>query len=335
VCAAPPGAVSATTVARGVPVSSFVEPEATYAFAFVRGASYGAPQAKAILDQALVARGVATASGLVAAETLAVGGTGAAEGATLAEVLAGGGEALLAIEAGGGAEAEASIGPVGWIVGAIVLVAAGGLLVTAYLLSDSQPAALAPGTQPDPAASQSQPQVCQPPETVAEPATTTETQQSADERQRQCREENPTYLTACDPRTSEQVASAFATSRGIAVESVSCQNLGMRPGGTVSACGTAPADYVHCTINNSDFVVSMFGCYCCDANGDVGRSWEGVHQSDGPGETGAQRREDTRQDRRRNRERDRRRRDREEDEESEPEEQSGGQRHKRGRPRDE
>ena len=63
--------------------------------------------------------------------------------------LAAAGETRLVIEAAGGAEAEALAGPPGWIVGAVVLVTAGGLLLTAYLLSD-KPKTPTPQPQPAP-----------------------------------------------------------------------------------------------------------------------------------------------------------------------------------------
>ena len=78
------------------------------------------------------------------------------------------------IEAAGGAEAEALAGPPGSIVGAVVLVTAGGLLLTAYLLSD-KPKTPTPQPQPAPgpaAGTATDPLVCGPaPNASAAPAT--------------------------------------------------------------------------------------------------------------------------------------------------------------------
>jgi hypothetical protein len=52
-----------------------------------------------------------------------------------AEALSGAGAALLAFEASGGAEVEAATGPPGWVVGAVIVVAAAALLGAGYLMS--------------------------------------------------------------------------------------------------------------------------------------------------------------------------------------------------------
>jgi hypothetical protein len=71
---------------------------------------------------------------LVAAEGLTTATTTVVEGSTLAESLIVGGETILAVEAGGAGEVEAATGPVGWIIGGVVLLAAGAALGVGYLL---------------------------------------------------------------------------------------------------------------------------------------------------------------------------------------------------------
>jgi hypothetical protein len=164
VCTPVPGAVSSTKLSKAVPVSSFVTPDATYALAVTTGfrtaTGYSVPEGL-LAEQALATEAVTTAESLVVTESLAVGGSTVVEGATLAESLAAAGETLLVLEAGGAAEVEAATGPPGWIVGAVVLVAAGGLLLTAYLLSDKPAKA---GHKPDPGPKKQDPEglVCGP-----------------------------------------------------------------------------------------------------------------------------------------------------------------------------
>jgi hypothetical protein len=178
-CVAQPGQVSAGTMAKAIPASAFMRPDATYAMALTAGfttsTGYTVPEGL-LASEALAGQGIATAEGLVAGQALTVGGSTVAQGATLAESLAAAGEGLLVVEAGGAGEIEAASGPVGWIAGAVVLVAAGGLLLTAYLLSDKpsaagQPArgpAAAPGAKPEDL-------VCAPaPSSTAVPATQSE-----------------------------------------------------------------------------------------------------------------------------------------------------------------
>jgi hypothetical protein len=80
------------------------------------------------------------------AQGLATEGTALVEGAELAESLTAAGEAILVVEAAGAGEVEAAIPVAGWIVGAVVLAAAGGLILAGYLLRRPREEA-SPGTQ--------------------------------------------------------------------------------------------------------------------------------------------------------------------------------------------
>jgi Novel toxin 16 len=125
------------------PLQSYLQPDAMYAVALTPGlvssGGYSVPQgllaSNALAAEGAAAEGLATAESLVAAQGLTATTTAVAEGTTVAEALTAAGEGLLVMEAAGGAEVEAATGPPGWIVGAIVLVAAGGLLAAGYLLS--------------------------------------------------------------------------------------------------------------------------------------------------------------------------------------------------------
>ena len=106
-----------------------------------------------------------------------------------------------------------------------------------------------------------------------------------------CLYEHPTYLPFCDDRPKEAVAAGFARSGGIVPKHVRCETFGSGPADArANPCGTAPSEYIQCTINKGPIVVSMFGCFCCDEDGSVGRFWDGVHQSSGPKQPGAGRR---------------------------------------------
>ncbi len=152
VCAAVPGQVSAAAVSMATPAASSLQADATYALALSPGfvsSGYTVPEGL-LATEALQSQGIATAEGLLATESVPVATTTVVEGATLADSLAAAGEGLLVLEAGGAGEVEAATGPPGWIVGAVVLVAAGGLLLTAYLISPTKPAPVAqPPASPD------------------------------------------------------------------------------------------------------------------------------------------------------------------------------------------
>jgi Domain of unknown function (DUF4157)/Novel toxin 16 len=129
----------------GSPLASFVTPGARYAVALTPGFPAGGytPPAGLLATEALAgdvaaAQAAGTAETLLAAQGLTTTTTAVAEGTALAEGLTAAGEGILVFEAAGGAEAEAAIPVAGWIVGAIVLVAAGGLLLAGYLLRRSQ-----------------------------------------------------------------------------------------------------------------------------------------------------------------------------------------------------
>ena len=102
-----------------------------------------------LAGEALAAQGqgIAAAEALLAAESVPVATTTSSRACGQPNSPFAAGEGLLVLEAGGAAEVEAAVGPVGWIVGAVVLVAAGGLLLTADPSSASAPQT-APQTQP-------------------------------------------------------------------------------------------------------------------------------------------------------------------------------------------
>lgn len=141
------------------PLASFVTPGAHYAVAltsaFVSGGGSAPPAGllatEALASDAAAAQAASAAETLLTAQGLTTSATAVAEGASLAESLTAAGEGILVFEAAGGAEAEAVIPVAGWIAGAIVLVAAGGLLVAGYLLRQrrKQPS---PQAQPVPQA---------------------------------------------------------------------------------------------------------------------------------------------------------------------------------------
>jgi hypothetical protein len=144
-------------LSRARPAAACIRPDAVYALAlgpaFV-SSGYSVPQG-VLATEALAGQGLATgeglaaAEGLMAAEAVPVATTAVVEGATLGESLTAAGEALLFMEAAGGAEVEAAVPVAGWIVGAVVLVAIGGLMLTGYLLSRKPPQAPAgPAGQP-------------------------------------------------------------------------------------------------------------------------------------------------------------------------------------------
>jgi hypothetical protein len=117
--------------ANARPLESVMRSDATYGLAvtagFVSTTGYTVPPAVA-------AEGAAAAEGLLAARGLAAAGSTVAEGATVARSLIAGGQAILAIEAAGAGEAELAAGPPGWVVGAVVLLAAGAAIGIGYLL---------------------------------------------------------------------------------------------------------------------------------------------------------------------------------------------------------
>lgn len=143
---ADPTALASLPSAPGIPLASFITPGAQYALALtpglVSGGGYtpaaGLLATEALAGNAAAAQAAGTAEALLAAQGLTTSATALAEGTTLAEGLTAAGEGILVFEAAGGAEAEAVIPVAGWIVGAIVLVAAGGLLAAGYLLRKSQ-----------------------------------------------------------------------------------------------------------------------------------------------------------------------------------------------------
>jgi hypothetical protein len=113
-----------------------------------------------------------------------------------------------------------------------------------------------------------------------------------------------------DLRTIETVAESFAIAGGVAVSSMNCEGFSSIQ--EALACGGQPGVNWHCTINDSDFVISLVGCSCCNVDGSPGFEWH-PHSSPGkdPNTSGDQRRrEDTRRDRREKKDRDRQRRDR-------------------------
>jgi hypothetical protein len=101
-----------------------------------------AEEGLAATEGTLAADGTVLTGEALATDTALAEGTAlAVEGGGLAESMTAAAGTLTAIEAGGGAEAEAATGPVGWIVGGVVVLTIGGLLVGAWLLSDGPQAA--------------------------------------------------------------------------------------------------------------------------------------------------------------------------------------------------
>ena len=135
------------------------------------------------------------------------------------------------------------------------------------------------------------------------------TEQKSDP-QKTCQEQHPEYGACLSAETKEMVAARFALGQGITATSVDCSGISSFGPGMMYDCGGAPGENYHCTINKSELVVSLIGCYCCGLDGEVGYNWS-AHQSPGAeeGDRG-RRRQDTRQDRRRNQDRDRQKRDR-------------------------
>jgi hypothetical protein len=117
---------------------------------------------EAALAESALAGGALTEGAFTAEATVAV-----IESAGIAESLAGAAATLTAIEAGGGAELEAATGPVGWIVGGVILLTIGGLTLGAWILSDS-PSSTAPGE-----GSATTPTVTPIPVTISMPTTAT------------------------------------------------------------------------------------------------------------------------------------------------------------------
>ncbi len=164
VSAMPRGTTEAAsaTLPAAAPLDSFVTPEARYAVAltsaFVSGGGYAPPAGllatEALASDAAAAQAVSAAETLLTAQGLTASATVVARGASLAESLTAAGEGILVFEAAGGAEAEAAIPVGGWIAGAIVLVAAGGLLLAGYLLRQRrhQPSQAQPVPQAEPRA---------------------------------------------------------------------------------------------------------------------------------------------------------------------------------------
>ncbi|MFF3328203.1 DUF4157 domain-containing protein [Streptomyces sp. NPDC002888] len=125
------------------PLESVLVPDATYALALApgymvsggTGLARGALMSEALAGDLVAAEAVGTAEALLAAQGLGTAGTVVAEGAGIGATLTAAGEGILFVEAAGAAEVEAAVPVAGWIVGAIVLAVAGGLLVAGYLLS--------------------------------------------------------------------------------------------------------------------------------------------------------------------------------------------------------
>ncbi len=143
----------ARALARSVPMSAVVGgTPVAYAGLLAVGPGVSAgPPAGLLATEALAGQGIAAAQGIAASQGVAATTTAVVEGSTLGSTLVGAGEGLLAIEAAGGAEIEAATGPPGWIVGAVVLLAAGAAIGIGYILlrnpGSAQPTA-GPATGP-------------------------------------------------------------------------------------------------------------------------------------------------------------------------------------------
>ncbi len=143
-------------LARTVPASALggAAPVVAYAGMVGLGGGVGGTSgvpAGLLATETLAAEGMTAAQGIAAAQGVATTTTAVVEGSSLGATLMGAGEGLLAIEAAGGAEVEAATGPPGWIVGAIVLLAAGAAIGAGYILlrhPDSVHAATTPATTP-------------------------------------------------------------------------------------------------------------------------------------------------------------------------------------------
>ncbi|GAB2579735.1 hypothetical protein GCM10027168_10730 [Streptomyces capparidis] len=127
---APPGARPALSVLRS---------DGQYAVAATAGLGLvasggGGVQRGLLASEALAAEGTAAAQGLAAAHGARTATAAVVEGSSLARTLIAGGETILAVEAAGAGEVEAAAGPPGWVIGAVVLLAAGTAIGVGYLL---------------------------------------------------------------------------------------------------------------------------------------------------------------------------------------------------------
>ncbi|MGY1941328.1 hypothetical protein [Nocardia gipuzkoensis] len=122
-------AISASALAGAAPVVAY----AGMVGVGGAGASSSVPTGL-LATEALAGEGIAAAQGLAAAQGVAATSTAVVEGGSLGATLMSAGEGLLAIEAAGGAEIEAATGPPGWVVGAVVLIAAGVAIGAGYIL---------------------------------------------------------------------------------------------------------------------------------------------------------------------------------------------------------
>jgi hypothetical protein len=116
------------------------------------------------------------------------------------------------------------------------------------------------------------------------------------------------YGPCADLRSVEDVASSMA-SNSVDVTSIQCWGVSSFPAGEVFDCGGAPGQNWHCKINDSEFVISLSGCMCCNIDGTVGFEWH-PHQSPGADNDRGRRRQDNRRDRRDQEQRERQRRQR-------------------------
>lgn len=150
-------------------------------------------------------------------------------------------------------------------------------------------------------ASQIQVQEQRAPESQPQP----QPEEERNSRQR-CLEANPRFQICGDVRMREDVVTSFANSRGIEVASLNCEGRGSLD--SISDCNSGPGENWHCTVNDSEFVVSLFGCFCCQEDGSVGFEWH-PHQSPGVerGASGTTKRQPSRRERLDQRQRDRQR----------------------------
>jgi hypothetical protein len=186
--------------------------------------------------EGLLAEG-ALAEGALAEGALAT--TATVETATTAATLAEAAAALTAVEVGGGAEVEAATGPVGWIVGGVIVLTIGGLLVAAWLLSDSKP-------KP-----QAQPNV----EPRAEP-------EAKEEKKPTCATEYPS-LRRCDSLPAGYIYSSPQAALNALKIRLGDKNLSLRsPAPTTS--GPCPGVGTHYNVRSGGaYVASIVCCPCC------------------------------------------------------------------------
>jgi hypothetical protein len=222
----------------------------------------GAAPAEGLLAEGALAEG-ALAEGVLAEGALAT--TAAAEATGTAGALAEAAAALTAVEVGGGAEIEAATGPVGWIVGGVIVLTIGGLLVGAWLLSEDEPQ---PQTPPQPLPQTRTEPVPQTrtepvPQTRTEPVPQTRTEPSEEERRREtCATRYPT-LRQCNSLPPGYTYSSPQAALNVLKVRLGKKDLRLHQH-AVTTSGPCPGIGMHYNVRlGSQKVASIGCCPCC------------------------------------------------------------------------